>query len=117
MDGELGVAKGTDLLREEKAVGEEMSIGEEMAVSSTIPTIARIRRRLERRQHQVEPRRAAGESAERLWQFALDALMLLVAAVAMRLGSLALDRATPPVIWDVLFFALVLVGFGMRGFY
>jgi exopolysaccharide biosynthesis polyprenyl glycosylphosphotransferase len=117
MDSELGVAKVTDLLREEMAVGEEISIGDEMAVTSTTPAIARIWRRLERTQQQVQSRRAAGESAERRWQLALDAASLIVGAGSMRLASLVLEKPTPPVIWDVFFFALVLTGFGLRGFY
>jgi exopolysaccharide biosynthesis polyprenyl glycosylphosphotransferase len=116
MDSELGVAKVTDLLRDEMAVGEEMSIGEEMAVTSTIPTFARLRRRLERTQS-VQSRRVVSESAQRRWPIALDAAMLIVAAGSMRLASLVLDKVTPPVIWDACFFALVLIGFGLRGFY
>jgi exopolysaccharide biosynthesis polyprenyl glycosylphosphotransferase len=110
MDSELGGTNVTDLLRE------EMAVGDEMAVTSTLPTIAGIRRRLERPET-VPQRRAAGESSQRRWPLLLDATMLILAAATMRIVSIFLEKPTPPVIWDACFFALVLIGFGLRGFY
>jgi exopolysaccharide biosynthesis polyprenyl glycosylphosphotransferase len=108
MDSELGGTKVTDLLRE------EMAVGQDLAVTSTVPTIDRIRRRLERPAVQ---HRTPGESSQRRWPVVLDATMLIVAAGTMRLASLFLEKPTPPLIWDACFFALVLIGLGLRGFY
>ncbi len=90
-------------------------LGKEMVAP---PTVNRLRRRLELPQA-IRPERVAfGERAyERFWPVFLDVAMLVVASIVVRLVSLAVANPLSPVVWDSLFFVLVLALFGLRGLY
>src|SRR2546426_9723560 len=90
-------------------------LGKEMVAT---PTISRLRRRLEL-PHAIKPERAGLGERPRpsLMPVAVDGVMLVAASVATRLLSLAAGKTLSPVVWDSLFFVLVIVGFGLRGLY
>ena len=94
-----------------RQVGDLLS--EEMAAA---PTITRLRRRLER-PRALEAESMVAESPRSRWPIALDAASLIIATAATRLVSLLIGEPTPLVLWDVMFFVLVLSGFGLRGLY
>jgi exopolysaccharide biosynthesis polyprenyl glycosylphosphotransferase len=61
---------------------------------------------------------AFGErTSERFRPIFLDALMLVVASFLARVVTLAADNPFSPVVWDSLFFVMVIAGFALRGFY
>jgi exopolysaccharide biosynthesis polyprenyl glycosylphosphotransferase len=82
------------------------------------PTISRLRRRLELPQAIRHERAGVGERPRpSLVPVAVDGIMLVAASVATRMLSLAAGKTLSPVVWDSLFFVLVIVGFGLRGLY
>jgi exopolysaccharide biosynthesis polyprenyl glycosylphosphotransferase len=90
-------------------------LGKEMVAT---PTVNRLRRRLELPQAIRSERVAFGERAyERFWPVFLDAAMLVLASIVARVISLAFANPLSPVVWDSLFFVLVVAGFGLRGLY
>jgi exopolysaccharide biosynthesis polyprenyl glycosylphosphotransferase len=90
-------------------------LGKEMVAT---PTVNRLRRRLELPQAIRSERVAFGERAyERFWPVFLDAAMLVLASILARVISLAFANPLSPVVWDSLFFVLVVAGFGLRGLY
>jgi exopolysaccharide biosynthesis polyprenyl glycosylphosphotransferase len=88
-------------------------LGKEMVAA---PAVARARRRLEL-PHVRPERMAFGERPYDRLPLAVDFAMLLLASVGARVLSLATARTLSPVVWDGLFFALVMVGFALRGSY
>jgi exopolysaccharide biosynthesis polyprenyl glycosylphosphotransferase len=113
MGSDLGGTSGVSDLFGDEVAASPMGdlLGEEVTSSPFLP----FWRRLEG----LQPARSksAGESSSRLWPVALDAAILILAAVATRLLSLLIGKPTPPVIWDASFVVLVLTGFGLRGVY
>src|SRR4051794_20048737 len=90
-------------------------LGKELVAT---PTVHWLRRRLELPQAIRSERVAFGERAyERFWPVFLDAAMLVLASILTRVISLAYGNPLSPVVWDSLFFVLVVLGFGIRGLY
>ncbi len=90
-------------------------LGKEVAAPQTV---TRLRRRLERPQTVKSQRLALGERTyERFWPVFLDAAMLVVATLVARLVTYVADNPLSPLVWDSLFLALVIAGFGLRGLY
>ncbi len=90
-------------------------LGKEMVAT---PTITRLRRRLELPRAIRSDRVAFGERAyERFWPVFLDASMLVLASALARVVSLIAHNPLQPVVWDSLFFVMVIFGFGLRGLY
>jgi exopolysaccharide biosynthesis polyprenyl glycosylphosphotransferase len=82
------------------------------------PTISTPRPRLELPHAIKSDRIAFGERpAARFLPVVVDSLMLLVASGATRLVSLVAEKPMSHLMWDGLFFVLVLIGFGLRGLY
>src|SRR5215212_9956027 len=92
--------------------GSEVSdlLGKEMVAT---PTIARLRRRLELPQAIRRERVPYGEPAFERLPIALDIAMLVLASVATRVLSLMSAPTLSPIVWDSLFFVLVMIGFGL----
>src|SRR3954454_11488810 len=94
-------------------------LGKEMVATPTIARAVGSRRRRLELPHSIERERVAfGErAATRYLPLGIDSAMLVAASVAPRLVWRAADKTTSPVVWDALFFVLVLFGFGLRGLY
>jgi exopolysaccharide biosynthesis polyprenyl glycosylphosphotransferase len=89
-------------------------LGKDMVAA---PTPTRARRRLDL-PHAIRPERVAfGERGYDRLPIVVDMAMLVVASVATRLISLAGGLTLSPVYWDLLFFSLAMVAFGLRGTY
>ena len=79
---------------------------------------ARLKRRLEQPDAIRSDRAGFGERPQaRFRPLFLDAAMLLAASALARFVTLAAGNPLSPVLWDSLFFVLVMVGFGLRGQY
>jgi exopolysaccharide biosynthesis polyprenyl glycosylphosphotransferase len=81
-------------------------------------TIAPLRRRLEMPHAIRSDRVAFGERGhERFWPMFLDGAMLVFASGLTRVIALLSGSPLSPVVWDLLFFVMVMVGSGIRGSY
>jgi exopolysaccharide biosynthesis polyprenyl glycosylphosphotransferase len=89
-------------------------LGKELVAA---PPDSRARRRLELPEAIRRERVGFGERSFDRLPVVVDMAMLVVASVATRLLSLAFGLTLSPVVWDLLFFSLVMSGFGLRGSY
>src|SRR5947207_12154747 len=68
--------------------------------------------------HAIRPERVGfGERGCDRVRVVVDMAMLILASIATRLFSLAFELTLSPVVWDLLFFSLAMIGFGLRGSY
>ena len=79
---------------------------------------ARLKRRVELPKAARSDRAAFGELPHaRFRPLFLDAAMVMLASVLARVVAVAAGNPLSPILWDALFFVLVMVGFGLRGQY